>query len=41
MGEAQSTPVCRLFLGPRDSLKAGEFLLRVADLGPESARMSA
>jgi hypothetical protein len=41
MGEAQSTAVCRLFLGPRDSLKAGEFLLRVADVGPESARMSA
>jgi hypothetical protein len=33
-GRESDTAVCRLFIGPRDSLKEGEFLLELADINP-------
>lgn len=35
-GNANDSAVCRLFLGPRDDIPEGEFLLRIGDLNPRS-----
>jgi hypothetical protein len=35
-GEAQTVAVCSLFLGPRGDVPAGQFLLEITDLGPET-----
>ena len=35
-GEVQTASVCHLFLGPRGDIPAGQFLLRITDVGPET-----